>query len=139
MKTIASMLRHRLLLVVGLLAVVECWPSTVASTAVVTTVVLSLSSASEVQALPANRVARRTSRRTTRRVARRHLYGMPPSSVVVPFGAYRYYRYSGIYYYPYMLGGRTTYIEMDNDASGRPLPPPPPEQVEVEIDINVSR
>ena len=137
MKAIASIIRHRLLSipVIGLMAAAELAPPAVKSATVITTVLLSLSSTPEAQALPVHSVARRTVRRTTRRVVRRHMFGLPAGAALFPFGAYRYYRYAGLYYYPYMIGGRTTYIQVDVDAGGNPLPPPPASQVETEIDF----
>lgn len=80
------------------------------------------------------RVSRRTSRRTSRRVTRRHLYGIPAGARPFMYGGFRYYHVGGLYYYPYMLGGRTVYVQVDV-SGGRPLPPPPPSQVSVEIDL----
>lgn len=82
------------------------------------------------EALPVHRVARRTSRRTTRRVARRHMYALPVGAAAFSWGAYNYYRYNNMYYYPYMYGGRTVYVEVDIDARGYPLPPPNPSEVD---------
>ncbi len=82
------------------------------------------------------RVSRRTSRRTMRRVARRHFYTMPHGCVPFRWGAYNYYRLGSIFYYPYMLHGRTIYVEVDVDSSGRPLAPPPASQIDVDIDID---
>lgn len=79
------------------------------------------------------RVARRTARRTSRRVTRRHLFVLPAAASLVTFGAYRYYYAGGLYYYPYFLGGRPVYVQVDVQG-GRPLPPPPPSQVSMEID-----
>lgn len=67
---------------------------------------------------------RRTSRRTARRVTRRHIYTMPHGYRVVPIGAYRYYYYGGLYYYPYSISGRTTYVQVTVNISN-PTPPPP--------------
>lgn len=90
----------------------------------------------QAEALPHDRrVARRTSRRTSRRVTRRrHFFGMPPGAAPFMYGGYRYFVAGGLYYYPYMLGGRTVYVQVDV-SGGRPLPPPPPSQVRVEIDL----
>ncbi len=132
MKTIINIIRYRLLAlpIIGLTAIAEIAPPAVTSVATISTVLLSLSSASETQALPARRVARRT----TRRVVRRHMYGLPAGSALYPYGRYRYYRCGGLYYYPYMIGGRTTYIQIDVNTNGQPLPPPPASQMEMEID-----
>lgn len=128
-----SLRRYLSLPLIALLGMVEASPAVVAT---VTASALMIASAPQAQALPVHRVARRTSRRTTRRVVRRHLFVMPAAAAAVTFGPYRYYRYGGVYYYPYMIQGRTTYIEIDIDASGNPMAPPPASQVEVEIDIH---
>lgn len=78
------------------------------------------------EALPARRVARRT----TRRVVRRHMYALPVGAAAFSWGAYSYYRYNNMYYYPYMYSGRTVYIEVDIDSRGYPLPPPHPSEVD---------
>jgi hypothetical protein len=67
--------------------------------------------------------ARRTTRRTARRITRRHLYTMPVGYRVVPIGAYRYYYYSGLYYYPYYVSGRTTYVQVDVNVNNPVAPP----------------
>lgn len=118
------------------LALADIGPSALTSMVAISTIAVTLSTAPEAQALPVHRVARRTARRTTRRVVRRHMFFMPAAAAAVTFGPYRYFRYNGIYYYPYMMGGRTTYIEIDVDASGHPMAPPPASQVEVEIDVH---
>ena len=73
--------------------------------------------------------ARRTTRRTVRRVSRRHFYTLPAGYRAVTYGAHRYYYTGGLYYYPYYVEGRTTYIQINVDASGNPVPPPPVEQM----------
>ena len=93
-------------------------------------------SAAPSEALPVHGVARRTSRRTTRRVVRRHMFLLPGGATPFVFGPYRYYRVGGIYYYPYMMGGRTVYVEIDVDVSGNPMAPPPASQVQYEINLN---
>ncbi len=85
---------------------------------------------------PVRGTARRTARRTTRRVTRRHYWALPGPYTPFRWGAYNYYRCGGIFYYPYMFGGRTVYVEVNVDSSGNPLPPPPPDQVAIDIDIN---
>ena len=77
--------------------------------------------------------ARRTTRRTMRRVSRRHFYTLPAGYRAITYGAYRYYYYSGLYYYPYYVEGQTTYIQINVDASGNPVPPPPVEQMTEEV------
>lgn len=79
-------------------------------------------------------VARRTARRTSRRVTRRHLYGLPAGYRSYYWGGHSYYLAGGVYYYPYFYGGRTVYVEIEVDSSGRPYPPP----AASEIDFNVS-
>jgi hypothetical protein len=66
------------------------------------------------------------------RVARRHMYALPGGYRWITCGAYRYAFAGGIYYYPYMMSGRTVYIEIDVQ-NGRPMAPPPPSQVIDEI------
>ena len=46
-------------------------------------------------------------------------------------GAYRYCFYKGLYYYPYMYGGRTVYIQVDYNS-----PPPPSDQVIINVEVN---
>lgn len=138
MKSTVPTPRHRALIlpVLGLLAAAESIPATLPTVAVVTTAALSLSGTQQAQAMPVHRVARRTSRRTTRRVVRRHMFVLPAAAAAVTFGPYRYYRCGGVYYYPYMIKGTTTYIEIDVDVSGNPTPPPPASQIELEVDIH---
>lgn len=129
-------LTHRLtaLACLGILNAGELVP-TVGTAVFATAAVLTLSATPEAQAIPPYGTVRRTTRRTTRRVARRHLFLMPAGAVAVSYGAYRYFHHGGIYYYPYMIGGRTTYVEVDVDVSGKPLAPPPAAEVEVEINL----
>ena len=82
------------------------------------------------------RTSRRTARRTTRRVARRHYYALPVGYRPYVWRSHRYYYYSGIYYYPYYISGRTVYVEIDVDDDGKPLEPPPASTIKVEIDID---
>ena len=103
--------------------------------AVVTSVVVAPES---VEALPRDRArgrqAARYSRQTGRQVSRarrRGYYALPRGAVLRPFGPYRYYFAGGRWYYPYMYGGRTVYIDIDVDAQGNPEPPPPSESIEI--------
>ncbi len=78
--------------------------------------------------------SRRTARRTSRRVTRRHLYTLPAGYATVSLAGYRYYRYGGLYYYPYYVSGQTVYIQVDVDPDN-PSPPPPVESVTEEYEI----
>lgn len=129
-------LSHRLtaLASLGLLIAGELAPS-MGTAVMATAAALTLTVAPEARAIPPHGAVRRTSRRTTRRVVRRHLFLMPAGAVAVTHRAYRYFHHGGIYYYPYMIGGRTTYVEVDVDVSGKPLAPPPAAEVEVEINL----
>lgn len=84
-------------------------------------VVALMAAAPEANALPH---ARRVARRTTRRVVRRHLWALPAGAVPITLGGYRYYRYGGAYYYPYLASGRTIYVEVNGG-----YPPPPAAEV----------
>lgn len=87
-------------------------------------------------AAPAVRsTARRTSRRTARRVTRRHFYTLPVGYAAVTLGGYRYYRYGGVYYYPYYISGQTVYVEVEVDPDD-PSAPPPVESVTEEYEID---
>lgn len=80
----------------------------------------------------------RISRTTGRVVSRsrfRGCYVLPRGAVVFPFGGYRYYRVGPRFYYPYMYGGRTVYIDI-NVVAGNPAPPPPAGSIDIDIDIN---
>ena len=80
----------------------------------------------------ANQASRQVSRNTkqsARQISRRHFYTLPSGYRWVTRGAYRYCYYQNRYYYPYMHGGQTVYIEVDVDSDGEPLPPPPAEEV----------
>ena len=76
---------------------------------------------------------RGTARRTSRRVTRRRMYTLPAGYRVVNRGAYRYYYYSGVYYYPYYISGQTVYVEVDVDVNGNPESPPPASEVNVSV------
>jgi hypothetical protein len=74
-------------------------------------------------------------RRTTRRVVRRHLYVIPRGYRLITRGNYRYYYYSGIYYYPYYISGQTVYVEIHVDTNGNPTAPPPASEIHVDINV----
>jgi hypothetical protein len=99
--------------------------------------------AASAQALPRDRIAGRhmarydrrhgqawrapIDRATGRAVSRarwRGFYALPRGAVVYRYGGYSYYRAGGVYYYPYVYGGRTVYVNV-NVVNGRPAPPPP--------------
>ena len=104
----------------------------------------------ESQALPADRAAgrqnargsrqsgragaqdSRQSGRQTSRARRRGYYGLPAGAAPYAYGGYNYYRAGGRYYYPYMYGGRTVYIDVDV-SGGRPMPPPPVGSIDIDI------
>jgi hypothetical protein len=79
--------------------------------------------------------ARRTARRTSRRVTRRHLYTLPVGYAAVSLAGYRYYRYGGLYYYPYYVSGQTVYVQVDVDPNN-PGPPPPVDSVTEEYELD---
>ena len=70
--------------------------------------------------------------RQTSRARRRGYYGLPGGAVPFAYGGYRYYRAGGRYYYPYMYGGRTVYIDIDVNG-GYPAPPPPAGSIDIDI------
>lgn len=80
-------------------------------------------------------VVRGTARRTARRVTRRHLYALPMGYAAVSLAGYRYYRYGGLYYYPYYVSGQTVYVQVDVDANN-PGPPPSVESVTEEYELD---
>lgn len=73
-------------------------------------------------------VVRGTARRIARRVTRRHLYTLSVGYAAVSLAGYRYYRYGGLYYYPYYVSGQTVYVQVDVNTSN-PGPPPSVESV----------
>lgn len=93
----------------------------------------------ESQALPRDRAAgrqgardsRQTGRQTSR-ARRRGCYALPGGAVPFRHGGYSYYRVGGRYYYPYMYGGRTIYIDIDVNG-GYPAPPPPVGSIDIDI------
>jgi hypothetical protein len=89
----------------------------VAATATIAAVVLA---PTETQALPVHRRAARQAYRARCRA----YYGLPVGAVPFVYGGYRYYRVGGAYYYPYMYGGRTVYVDV-GVYGGYPVAPPP--------------
>ena len=81
-------------------------------------------------------VVRGTARRTTRRVVRRHMYALPRGYRTITRGSYRYYYYSGLYYYPYYMSGRTVYVEITIDSNGNPTAPPPASEININVSTN---
>ena len=89
-----------------------------------------------LQALPYyHPVSRSTTKTASRHKARRHVWSRPGASF--PWEGFTYYRSGGVYYHPYLYGGRTIYVEVDVDAKGKPLPPPSPSQVSIDINIGI--
>ncbi len=91
------------------------------------------------QALPADRAAgrqgardsRQTGRQTSR-ARRRGYYSLPGGAVPFTYGGYHYYRAGARFYYPYMYGGRTVYIDIDVNG-GHPAPPPPAGSIDIDL------
>lgn len=109
------MKRIIVLCMTALVTLGECLPvvATVTAAAVVLAPTMS-------EALPVHRRAARQ----TYRARRRACYGLPMGAAPFAYGGYRYYRVGGAYYYPYMYGGRTVYVDVDV-YGGYPAPPPP--------------
>jgi hypothetical protein len=55
---------------------------------------------------------------------------LPAGAAPYRYGGYNYYRAGGRYYYPYVHGGRTVYVNVDA-PNGRPGPPPPAGSIDV--------
>ena len=70
-----------------------------------------------------SRQVSRNTRQSVRQISRRHFYTLPAGYRWVTYGRYRYCFYGGRYYYPYIYGGRTVYIQV-NVNSSNPAPPP---------------
>ena len=62
----------------------------------------------------------------------RGCYALPRGAVIFSYGGYRYYRVGPRFYYPYMYGGRTVYIDI-NVSGGNPVPPPPAASIDIDI------
>jgi hypothetical protein len=60
------------------------------------------------------------------------MWALPAGAAAFRWGAYSNYRAGGRYNYPYMMGGRTVYVQIDVDSSGNPLPPPPPSEIDID-------
>jgi hypothetical protein len=72
----------------------------------------------------ASRQVSRNSYQSARQISRRHFYTIPAAGYRwVTYGTYRYCYYGGLYYYPYMYGGKTVYIQVNATVSN-PVPPP---------------
>ncbi len=70
--------------------------------------------------------------RQTSRARRRGFYGLPGGAVAFSYGGFRYFRVGPRYYYPYMYGGRTVYIDIDVNG-GYPAPPPAAGSIDIDI------
>jgi hypothetical protein len=70
--------------------------------------------------------------RQTSRARRRGCYALPHGAATFAYGGFRYYRVGPRYYYPYMYGGRTVYIEIDV-VGGYPAPPPAAGSIDIDI------
>ena len=102
---------------------------------VAASVALSIPSTSE--ALPVDRIQGRQGARASRQEGRQNsrarwngTYARPAGAVAFAWGGYSYYRAGGLYYYPYMYGGRTVYIKVDV-VNGHPAPPPAAGSIEI--------
>jgi hypothetical protein len=98
-----------------------------------------LGTAPPAEALPrdrmAGRQAARASRQTGRQVSRarrRGYYGLPPGAAPFYYRGYRYYRVGPRFYYPYVYGGRTVYIDINVD-DGNPEPPPSGDSIDIDV------
>lgn len=143
MKTLLQLLCRRFLLapLAGVIAVGETAPlmapaSTLGAAAITAT---AFALAPRAEALPADRIAGRQGARDSRqqgrqtsRARRRGCYALPPGAALYPYGAYRYYRVGPRFYYPYMYGGRTVYVDIDV-VGGYPAPPPPAGSIDIDI------
>ena len=90
-------------------------------------------------ALPVDRMAGRQGARASRQQGRqnsrarwRGCYGLPVGAAAFAYGGYRYYRVGARYYYPYMYGGKTVYIDIDV-VNGKPVPPPAAGSIDITI------
>jgi hypothetical protein len=95
--------------------------------------------APQAQALPRDRMAGRYAARVDRRAGRqisrarrRGYWGLPPGAAPFYYRGYRYYRVGPRFYYPYVYGGRTVYIDI-NVQEGNPEPPPAPDSIDLDL------
>lgn len=142
MKTLLQLLRRRFLLVplAGVITAGEAAPLIApVGTLSVAIVATTISFAPLAEALPADRIAGRQGARSSRqqgrqtsRARRRGCYTLPPGAALYPYGAYRYYRVGPRFYYPYMYGGRTVYVDIDV-VGGNPVPPPSASSIDIDI------
>ena len=84
----------------------------------------------EAEALPRDRMAGRQAGRQASRARRRAYWGLPPRAAPFYYRGYRYYRVGPRFYYPYVYGGRTVYIDIDAQG-GNPAAPPAAGSVEI--------
>lgn len=103
---------------------------------------LTLGFSTDSQALPrdraAGRQAARASRQTGRQVSRSRWRGchvLPHGAVAFRYASFTYYRVGPRFYYPYIYGGRTVYIDIDV-KNGNPVPPPAAGSIDIDIDID---
>lgn len=57
---------------------------------------------------------------------------LPTGAQAYYHGGYRYYRYGGAFYTPFMYRGRTVYVLVDQ-RGGQPAPPPPAASIDVDF------
>ena len=60
-------------------------------------------------------------------------YALPRGCAWRTYAGRRYCYYGGLYYYPYVYGGKTVYINIEVNSSGHPMAPPPSSQVIVNV------
>lgn len=100
-----------------------------------------LVTAPKAEALPRDRMAGRQAARASRqsgrqvsRARRRGYYSLPPGAAPFYYRGYRYFRVGPRFYYPYVYGGRTVYIDIDVD-DGNPAPPPDADSIDIDISV----
>lgn len=91
----------------------------------------------EAEALPQDRMAGRQNARASRqsgrqtsRARRRGYWGLPAGAAPYYYRGHRYYRVGPRFYYPYVYGGKTVYIDVDVQG-GNPAAPPSAGSVEI--------
>jgi hypothetical protein len=93
----------------------------------------------EAKGLPIDRRMERQGARQSRQSGRQASRARWTGSYVLPPGAtpflsagFRFFRAGGVYYYPYVYGGRVVYVHVAVE-NGHPVPPPPASKVEIVI------